>query len=292
MKAIGTTLLLGAVLGSLAASAASTIDPAHPCAYAANLGWLDARGLPAHGASVGAFYCSGFVWSANAGWISLGQTPANGWRYSNASATDWGVNHDGEGRLSGQAWGANIGWITFEQSFGLPRVDLRTGFLSGSAWSANAGWISLSNVQAVLRSASLDPGPDTDADGIPDPWEFRQAGALSPLSNAGHDEDGDGVPDVDEAAADTDPFDGTDFFRIVSSERSGGIDSVLWSCRPSRLYRLEAANGLVDVSGDWPDVGGGLLGPPAASPARLDIPADTNDMTVYRIRALPPISSP
>ena len=292
MKLFAPSLLLGAALGVLGANAASTIDPAHPCAFAANLGWLDAAAAGSRGASIGSAYCTGFVWCANAGWISLGHSPTNGWRYSNASAADWGVNHDGEGRLSGHAWGANVGWITFEQTYGLPRVDLRTGILSGFAWGANVGWLSLSNSHAFLRSASLAAGPDADADGIPDPWEFRHAGALSPLSNAGHDEDADGVPDVDEAAADTDPFDVADFFQIVSSVRADGTDSVVWSCRPSRLYCLEAANGLVDVSGDWPDVGGGLLGPPAVSPARLDLPSGTNGTTIYRVRALPPISSP
>ena len=46
------------------------------------------------------------------GWIHLGDgTPANGIRYQNNSASDYGVNHDGLGNLSGLAYGANIGWI-------------------------------------------------------------------------------------------------------------------------------------------------------------------------------------
>ena len=54
-------------------------------------------------------------------------TPTNGHAYANNSAADWGVNHDGAGRLTGYAWGANIGWVAFEQTHGQPQVDLRTG---------------------------------------------------------------------------------------------------------------------------------------------------------------------
>lgn len=146
---------LGAALlgGASALHAVSTIDPAHPHAYGANVGWLDARGGGPHGAAIGRYYCTGYVWSANGGWIGLGSgRPANGYRYANNSAADWGVNHDGEGRLSGCGYGANIGWVTFEQDYGRPRLDLRSGVLSGSAWGANVGWIQFSNAQAWLAT--------------------------------------------------------------------------------------------------------------------------------------------
>lgn len=86
-----------------AAPGGTTIDAAHPYAYGANVGWINARGNVSRGAAIGRYYCTGFVWSANCGWIDLGRGPVNGWRYGNAATNDWGVNHDGAGGLSGYA---------------------------------------------------------------------------------------------------------------------------------------------------------------------------------------------
>src|SRR6267143_3685374 len=89
------------------ARAATTINSANHFACGANIGWIDCRGDAANGAVIGEFVCSGYIYAANVGWIHLGTgTPANGIRYQNNSATDYGVNHDGLGNLSGYAYGA------------------------------------------------------------------------------------------------------------------------------------------------------------------------------------------
>ena len=132
--------------------AATTIDAANKFAYAANLGWLDARGDTNSGAFVGLNVCSGNLYAANVGWINLGDgTPVNGLAYLNNSAADCGVNRDPAGNLRGYAYGANIGWINFEAT-GAPKMDLVTGNFSGYAYSANCGWISLSNATAYVQS--------------------------------------------------------------------------------------------------------------------------------------------
>ena len=99
----------GVLFFALEAAAATTINATNRCAYGANVGWLDARGNVANGASIGQFSCAGYVWSANCGWICLGNGPTNGSRYCNNQADDWGVNHDGAGALAGYAYGANVG---------------------------------------------------------------------------------------------------------------------------------------------------------------------------------------
>ncbi|MBU1693569.1 MAG: hypothetical protein KKC51_06360 [Verrucomicrobia bacterium] len=283
-------LFLFCLVVSGPAWADSTIDPAHPYAYGANIGWLNARGDIANGAGLGQSYCTGYVWSANCGWIVLGNGPTNGWQYGNAAADDWGINHDGEGRLSGYAWGANIGWVTFEQVQGQPRVNLLTGNLSGYAWGANVGWIGLSNAQAFARTTRLDAGPDSDADGIPDYWEYREAGDLGTLSDGGHDQDSDDVPDADEYPADTDPLVDTDLLQIVSITTASGTNNVAWTTRPTRFYRVEATNALpaaTDIG--WADVGGGLIGPPASSPTKVAIPDEGNRGRFYRVQAVIPL---
>src|SRR5262245_58859866 len=71
-----TALSLGKRFAFLAAAALpafgdTTISPTNRYAYGANIGWLDFRPSVSNGASIGEFYCSGFLYSANCGWINL-----------------------------------------------------------------------------------------------------------------------------------------------------------------------------------------------------------------------------
>lgn len=286
----GLFVCLAWLAAAAAALADSTISLVHRHAYGANAGWVDARGDVTNGAVIGQAYCTGYLYGANIGWIGLGNGPTNGWRYGNAAADDWGVNHDGEGRLSGCAWSANVGWIVFEQTHGQPRVYLLTGNLSGHAWSANAGWIGLSNVQAYVRTTKLDPGPDADLDDLPDAYEFRHTNTLAALSGlAGHDADSDGATDLEEAGADTDPLDDTDLLQILTLEPLGATNRVAWSARPSRLYRLKFTNALI-ATGPWTDIGPGLLGPPVLPFMVRDVSREGITQGFYRIKAVVPLS--
>ena len=294
MRYLKEGALAAAVLAGLGvpARADSTIDPAHPYAYGANVGWINTR-ADGGGAAIGPSFCTGRLWSATSGWIGLGHGPGNGLHYGNAATNDWGVNHDGSGRLSGCAYGANVGWLVFEQSYGKPRVDLVTGVLSGYAWGANVGWVGLSNVQSFVRTQALDPGPDRDADSLADAYEYAHTNTLTVLSGlGGQDSDGDGVSDRAEADADTDPLDRSDYLRIVSLEVAGGTNRVQWIARPTRLYRLETTNTLSGAPGAWADSGAGLIGPPEASPAEAVVSGVVQPTRFYRVRALAPLSGP
>lgn len=283
VRGLGLGLWLAA---GFAARAATTINLPNQYAYGANVGWLDARGNVANGAAIGQYFCTGYVWSANCGWIGLGNGPTNGWNYSNASAADWGVNHDCAGYLWGYAYGANVGWITFEQSWGRPRIDLHTGNLSGYVWSANLGWISLSNAQAFVQTDSFLPGPDADGDGLPDPWELGKAGNLTTLSGGSHDQDGDGATDMEEYGADTDPTDDAETFAVTAYSESAG--TLQWTTRSTRLYRVEDTNQMpVGVSGPW-DAYDAYFGPYSTSPQEISLPGIPNATHVYRVKAVVP----
>jgi len=288
-RQIASLGLLLCFIAGMSARGGTTIDPEHPFAHGANIGWLNSWANGNDGAVMGQYFCTGFLWSADCGWICLGSgTPVNGYQFANDAPGDYGINHDGQGSLRGFAWGANIGWIHFESN-GDPRVDLRTGNLSGFAWGANVGWINLSNAQAHVRTAFLDAGLDADTDGLPDAWECEKAQSTRVLSGGSNDQDDDGVTDEQEYAADTDPLDDIDFLQMVSIGVSGSTHRVAWTARPTRLYALQATN---DLRGTlpWTNTELKLLGPIAFSPTTQTLSDVTATMRFYRVQALVPLS--
>ena len=267
--------------------AATTINPANPYAYGANVGWINARGDTANGAVIGEYVCSGYLWAANIGWIRLGRgTPANGIQYQNSSATDYGVNHDGTGKLSGYAYGANIGWIVFEPTYGQPKVNLLTGKFSGSVYSANCGWISLSNAVAHVQTDSIAPGADTDGDGLADAWELTYTNSLTAFTGL-TDTDGDGVPDAQEYQAGTSPLDPNDLLKITAFQRNVAAPSynqLGWHSKPTRLYTVQTNSNLGNNAG-WVDAL--YFSSPGVSATGFFDYNPTNQF--YRIRAYRPL---
>jgi hypothetical protein len=281
MKRLITTAIFLAVC---LAQAATTIDSAHPYAYGANTGWINARANGTNGTVIGRYFCSGYLYSANTGWISLGAgVPTNGYAYGNQTASDFGVNHDEAGSLRGYAYSANTGWIAFENQ-GNPRVDLRTGNLSGYAYGANTGWISLSNAQAFVRTERLDSGPDSDADGLPDAWERSRFGNLTALSGSG-DWDHDGVSDGNEYSADTDPIDDASHLYLTLVEAGGSTNRLAWPSRNTRLYQAQST---VSLTGLWTSAGGQLAGT-GGELALTDVPATNSPARFYRVNAILPL---
>ena len=279
-------LLLASAGSCLAQSTISQVDHV---LWSANAGWLDARPSATDGARIGEFFCAGWLYAANIGWINLGSgSPDNGAHYGNNTATDCGVNVSPDGALSGYAWAANAGWLNFA-AIGNPRLDWKTGRLSGSVWGANLGWIALASAPWFTRTESLAPARDADGDGIPDPWELIAARNLTTLSDTG-DFDQDGASDLSEYTAGTDPFAADSLLDILSFTKGDrGKFFIKWTSQISRCYLVECSTDLRPRS--WTDCGAGLLAADGASTSLLFYGPDEARL-FYRVRPVVPLAAP
>lgn len=287
LAAAGLVAWLALTGAPFQAAANSNVDPDQAISWAPNLGWIHWRPTADSGASVGRYIASGHIYAQNFGWIHLGDgTPANGVKYSNTSAEDYGVNVDAAGRLRGFAYSGNIGWIAFED-LGAPRVDFVTGAVSGSIHAANAGWITLDGPSEPIRILHFSPAPDIDQDGLPDPWELTHAGNLSELSGDA-DTDLDGASDRDEFHADTDPLDPNDRLAIVRFELSteDGSVSLEWRTRPNRVYQIETTGSLGPTSAWVPVMADIEFTGASTAFARLDTDPESAHQ-YFQIKAVP-----
>lgn len=194
---------------------AENIDPdgdGSKYAYGENIGWLNADPADSGeaGIDVSATKLTGYIWSANIGWISLSCD-----NNDVCATSDYGVVNDGNGNLSGYAWSENAGWISFScndsascgtVSYGVT-IDSETGEFSGYAWGANVGWIKFDHSATDYRvktSFAVDTIVDSDSDGIPDdedafpldPNESLDNDSDGTGDNADTDDDNDGISDT------------------------------------------------------------------------------------------------
>lgn len=149
---IGITVSLFSVVY---AATNSNIDPEDKWAWSTNGGWINFN-PPDGGVTICDDHLEGYAWGENVGWIRLGVYSGGGsHEYANTSATDYGVNRDGDGNLSGYAWGTNVGWINFDPDDGGVSIDPLTGDFSGYAWSENMGWINFNSSGPVSYKISM-----------------------------------------------------------------------------------------------------------------------------------------
>lgn len=274
MKTTTILFLIAALLCPPAITyAQSTINTTQKHAYGANTGWLNFRPSATDGVVVGEAFLSGYIYAANFGWIQVGDgTPANGHTYSNTSAADSGVNHDGTGTLGGYAYSGNIGWVNFGWATAndpnRPHFDLLTGQFSGYAYSGNTGWINLAGNLTTDTLAS----PDIDSDGMADAWEMQKFGNLT-LAGIGTDKDQDGQSDAAEYAADTNPNAVAEYLRIISQTYNSGVTQVTLqfaTTRPTRTYQIQTSTTLLNGgAGGWANSGAEFLADPGSTTTKM-----------------------
>jgi hypothetical protein len=283
---IARIFISGLMLASFCAHAATTIDSVNRSAYGANVGWMDWVADTNNGAVVGEYVCSGYIYSANVGWINLGSgSPANGIQYQNNSGTDFGVNQDGLGNLTGYAYGANIGWVNFESN-GAPQVNLINGQMSGYVWSANCGWISLSNAVAYVQTDAVLPGA-LAPDGLPVAWLLTYFGTTNVDPNA--DPTGKGMTIVQDYLAGTDPNNTNSVLQITDGSFSSDGTNVMltWDSVPTRYYHILETPSLSPLT--WTDSGLGLIPPSANSTTTAEFTDTMAPLRFYRVEAVRPL---
>jgi hypothetical protein len=283
MKRILCFFSLACASSALAAS--GTINDTLRHSWLANAGWVDWK-PGGESTTIGLSYCSGWIYSANVGWIHLGDgTPDNGWNYATTSATDYGVNLAPGGLLTGYAWCPNAGWINFEQTHGRPRVDLLTGALSGHVWSANLGWMELDGSHLATDSILCT---DTDGDGIDDAWEQQHWNKLT-IADAMSDADLDGVSDLVEFTADTNPRIPSGLLKVSDAAWRLGIPEVkiFFTAVATRVYKAQVSTDLQT----WADTDSGWT--PGIGSVSLTVPLPTGEPRVFvRLVAAKPIPPP
>jgi hypothetical protein len=176
-----TCIALIIVLAAAAhARGQTSIDPVDKLAWQENTGWTNwhdagatpgAQGVVVHLAQG---FLSGYAWSENVGFISLGRGVGP---YANSSGANTGVNLDPQtGELSGFAWAENVGWINFAGGeLASPprpaRYDFAQRRLRGFAWGENVGWLNL-DVAESGKFVALRCPADFNADGQADFFDY------------------------------------------------------------------------------------------------------------------------
>jgi hypothetical protein len=137
----------------------------------------------------------------------------------------------------------------------------------------------------------LQPGPDSDRDGLPDDWEREHGESLRVLSGAG-DNDEDGFTNQEEYVADTNPLSASSNLRITgfSADRAGTVGTITWLSRPTRQYFVRLRNAL--ETGNWVDSGLGLIPGDGGTSTTRTVTAERPELrqffAVEAVRALAP----
>ena len=125
---------------------------------------------------------------------------------------------------------------------------------------------------------------DSDADSLPDWWEYDYFSSRTDAEPYGNGDD-DSALNWEEWMAGTDPKDGDSLFRILSVvAQTSTFPVVTWSAVSGRTYSIYRASG--DVSGPYDLIAGGIAGAAPAVSYTNALPAG-NLWLYYQVRIQP-----
>ncbi len=147
-----------------------------------------------------------------------------------------------------------------QRSTGGPYTHWSSGAQPGGIGIASGG--STANFAGYLQTFSMQPGKDTDGDGLPDEFDLDndndgladvtelEGTGFNPNSLTDHnnpDTDGDGMPDGIEALSGTNPTNLNALLKIVSISNAPTGRAVAWLARGNneKLYVVKARTNLI-----------------------------------------------
>jgi hypothetical protein len=135
-----------------------------------------------------------------------------------------------------------------------------------------------------VQTGTIAAGTDSDHNGLPDAWERQNFGHLGVDPNA--DPDHDGMSNYAEYLAGTDPNNGADYLHITSYARVGTYNTLWWTAKPTRLYRVERRDALTPAY-PWADLTLGYENVPGRNNIGFN---NTGPRYFYSIRAVRPLT--
>jgi hypothetical protein len=195
-------------------------------------------------------------------------------------------------------------------------VDAAGQWCGGGSWSnifaaGQPGGVACSSggqlhhTAGFLSAFVLQPGLDTDGDGLPNELDTDNDGdtlldtvemagtAFDPVTPTDHDvadADRDGQDDGAEAAAGTDPADGQAFLQIIDITRSSPDATLSWVARGGKTYRVLQREDL--TTGTWgalatTNATGGSAPWYVVTNSFTDTDAGTVDTRFYEVEVVP-----